>query len=280
VAWRWATPDYFKILDIPILRGSGFTEEERTSSEHFMILSSALASRMFAGQDPIGQRVKPVPGGPWFTVLGVAANVKNAGLGEEDVPEYYQLWRSSAEDWQQPHSAVLTVKTGLDLRAMAPWIRAQIGAIDATVPVDVQTLNERVTKLADRPRFETALLGFFALTGLAMAVIGLYGVMAYRALQRTQEIGVRMALGARRADILSLILGEGLRLISVGTLIGLVAALALSRLLKSLLFNVGTHDPLSFGAVTVILAVVALLATLLPARRAASVDPSEALRAE
>jgi len=280
VAWRWATPDYFKILDIPILRGRGFAEEQRTSSEHFMVLSSSLASRLFAGQDPIGQHVKPVPGGPWFTVLGVAANVKNSGLGEEDAPEYYQLWRASADDWQQPHSAVLLVKTAFAPRALAPWIRTQIGAIDATVPVNVQTLNERVGKLADRPRFETALLSFFALMGLVMAVIGLYGVMAYRALQRTQEIGVRMALGARRPDILRLILSEGLRLIVVGTTVGLAAALALSRVLKSLLFSVSPHDPLSFVAVTAALATVALLATLLPARRAASVEPSEALRAE
>jgi len=280
VAWRWATPDYFKILGIPIVRGRGFAEEQRASSEHFMILSNSLASRLFAGQDPIGKHVKPVPGGPWFTVLGVAANVKNSGLGEEDAPEYYQLWRAVAEDWQQPHSAVLLVKTAVAPRALAPWIRTQIGAVDATVPVDVQTLNERVGKLADRPRFETALLSFFAFTGLVMAVIGLYGVMAYRAAQRTQEIGVRMALGARRPDILRLVLLEGAHLIVIGTSIGLVAALALSRVLKSLLFNIGPRDPLSYAVVTVTLATVALLATLLPARRAASVEPSEALRAE
>jgi hypothetical protein len=197
VAWRWATPDYFKILDIPILRGRGFAEEQRTSSEHFMILSSSLASRLFAGQDPIGQHVKPVPGGPWFTVLGVAANVKNSGLREEDAPEYYQLWRASPDDWQQPHSAVLLAKTALNPRALAPWIRMQIGAIDATVPINVQTLNERVGKLADRPRFETALLGFFALTGLAMALIGLYGVDGLP--RRAAQPGDRHTHGAGRA---------------------------------------------------------------------------------
>jgi predicted lysophospholipase L1 biosynthesis ABC-type transport system permease subunit len=245
-----------------------------------MILSIALASRMFPGQDPIGQHVKPVPGGPWFTVLGVAANVKNSGLRADDTPEYYQLWRTAADDWQQPHSAVLMVKTALAPQAVEPWIRAQIGGVDATVPVDVQTLNERVVKLADRPRFETALLGFFAIIGLIMAVIGLYGVMAFRTVQRTQEIGVRMALGAQRPDILRLVLSEGMRLVFVGSVVGLVAALSLSRVLKSLLFSVGPHDPVSYIAVTVVLAMVALIAVLLPARRAASVDPSEALRAE
>jgi predicted permease len=284
VAWRWVTPDYFKALDIPIVQGQGFTEEQRTSNEHFMILSRALAERLFAGQnpsqDPIGQRIKPVPVGPWFTVLGVAANVKNSGLGAEDEPEYYQLWRGVAEDWQQPHSAALVVKTTLAPQALAPWIRMQIGGIDPTVPVDVETLDERVGKLADRPRFETALLGFFALTGLSMAVIGLYGVIAYMAAQRTQEIGVRMALGADRADILRLIFAEGLRLVVIGGVVGIVAALAVSRVLKSLLFSVGPHDPVSYITVAILLGLVAMAATLIPARAAMKTDPMAALRVE
>ncbi|KAA6457319.1 ABC transporter permease [Acidobacteria bacterium AB60] len=280
VAWRWVTPEYFRILGVPIVRGQSFTEQQRTSKEHFMILSSSLAARLFPGEDPLGQHIKPVPNGPWFTVVGVAANVKNSGLTEEDAPEYYQLWRSEPEDWQQPHAAVLTVETTLGPRAMESWVRSQIGAIDATVPVEVEPLTRRVVRLADRPRFETALLGFFALAGLAMAIIGLYGVMAFRAVQRTQEIGVRMALGARRGDVLKLMVLEGARLIVAGTLLGLAAALAVSRLLKSMLFSIGPHDPLSFSAVTLMLATVALLATLVPARHAASVEPRDALRAE
>ncbi len=161
-----------------------------------------------------------------------------------------------------------------------PWIRTKIGAIDPTVAVDVQTLNERVGTLPARPRFETALLGFFALTGLVMAVIGLYGVVAYRAVQRTPEIGIRMALGARRMDIARLVLVEGFRLVVTGMLPGIAAALVVSRLLKSMFFSIGPGDPLSYAVVILLLAAVALLATLLPARRAASVDPSVALRAE
>lgn len=280
VAWRWVTPDYFKALDIPVVRGHNFTEDQRTSNDHFMIIDSALASRLFPGQDPLGQRVKPVPGGPWFTVEGVAANVKNSGLSEEDEPEYYQLWRSDAEDWQQPHSAVLVVKTALAPAAMAPWIRAQICAIDSTVPIELETLNERVSGLADRPRFETALLTFFALTGLVMAIIGLYGVVAFMAAQRTQEIGIRMALGATRTDVMQLILREGFRLIVIGGAIGLAAALALSRVLRSALFGVSPHDAVSFGAVTVLLALVALIAVLIPARTAMKTNPMTALRWE
>lgn len=280
VAWRWVTPDYFKALDIPIVRGKNFTEAQRTSSEHFMIISSSLASRLFPGQDPLGQRLKPVPNGPWFTVQGVAANVKNSGLSEEDEPEYYQLWRAEAEDWQQPHSAGLVVKTTLAPTAMASWIRTQVSAIDATVPVEIETLNERVSGLADRPRFETALLMFFAFTGLVMAIIGLYGVVTFMAVQRAQEIGIRMALGANRADVMRLILGEGFRLILTGGAIGLTASLALSRMLQSLLFGVSPHDPLSFAAVTVLLALVALIAIFIPARSAMKTDPMTALRTE
>ncbi len=280
VAWRWVTPDYFKTLDIPIVRGRNFTEDQRTSSDHFMIISSALASRLFPGQDPLGQRVKPVPGGPWFTVQGVTADVKNSGLGEADEPEYYQLWRSEAEDWQQPHSAALVVKTALAPSSIVPLIRTQIGEIDSTVPVEIETLSERISMLADRPRFETALLTFFALTGLLMAIIGLYGVVAFMAAQRTQEIGIRMALGATRGDVMRLILREGLRLIVIGGAIGLAAALALSRVLGSVLFGVSPHDPISFGAVTAVLALVALVAILIPARSAMKTDPMRALRWE
>ncbi len=280
VAWRWVTPDYFKALGIPIVRGRAFTQEQRTSSEHFMIVSTLLAARLFAGQDPTAQHVKPTPNDPWYTVVGVAADVKNSGLAADAEPEYYQLRRNNVEDWQQAPSAALVVQTSLAPRTLAPWIRAQIGAIDATVPVDVETLEERVSRLADRPRFETALLSFFAVTGLLLAVIGLYGVIAYMAVQRTQEIGVRMALGAGRRDILHLILSEALRLVAGGTVIGLAAALALSRVLRSLLFNVGEHDPLSYIAVALLLVGVALAATLVPARSAMNTDPMAALRVD
>jgi ABC-type antimicrobial peptide transport system permease subunit len=159
-------------------------------------------------------------------------------------------------------------------------VRSQIAGIDPTVPVEIETLDRSVSKLADRPRFETALLGFFAFCGLLMAVIGLYGVIAFVATQRTQEIGVRMALGATRMDILRLIATEGVRLIVLGGVVGLGAALATAQLLKSLLFNVGPRDPVPYAAVALLLALVALAATLIPARAAMKVEPVEALRYE
>ena len=226
VTWRWVTPEYFSALEIPILRGQGFTEAERVSSERYLLLSSTLATRLFGDQEPIGQHIKPVPNSPWYTVAGIAADVKNAGLSGKDEPELYRLRRSFAEDWNP--WTVITLKTTLSPDAVAPWVRTQIAQIDPTVPVDIDTLSETVNRLADRPRFETSLLGFFALCGLLMAVIGLYGVIAYVATQRTQEIGIRMALGATHLDILLLIAGEGIRLIFLGGVLGLGAAFAAS----------------------------------------------------
>jgi ABC-type antimicrobial peptide transport system permease subunit len=174
----------------------------------------------------------------------------------------------------------MIVDSVLSPKATVPWVRSQIAQLDPTVPVTTERLNDQVRKLADRPRFETALLGFFAFCGLLMAVIGLYGVIAFMAAQRTQEIGVRMALGATRGSILRLIAGEGVRLIVLGGVLGLSAALAGARLLKSLLFGVGPHDPATYAAVALLLALVALAATLIPARAAMRVEPMVALRYE
>ena len=285
VVIRTVTPGYFHVLQVPIVEGQGFTEEERRMSGHPMILSRMLAARLFPDEHSIGKHIQQASYSPYFTltgpaytVVGVAADVKNGGLAGQDDPEYYTLRRDNAEDWSD--HAVILLETSLPVSVLAPWVRAQIAQIDSTAPAEIETLTQTVNKLADRPRFETALLGFFALCGLLMAVIGLYGVIAYVAAQRTQEIGVRMALGATRLDILRLIAGEGVRLIVLGGVLGLGAALAAAQLLKSLLFHVGTHDPVSFVAVTLLLAAVALLATLIPARAAMKTDPMQALRTE
>ena len=175
---------------------------------------------------------------------------------------------------------VLEVKTALVPKVLAAWIRAQIESIDHTVPVEVETLDRWVGRLADRPRFETALLSFFAASGLLMAIIGLYGLVSFMAQQRTQEIGVRMALGATRANVLRLILGQGLRLVLIGGAIGVCASLALARVMQAVLFKVTPRDPASFAMVAVLLTTVALLAILIPARSAMRTDPATALRWE
>jgi putative ABC transport system permease protein len=281
VVVRSVTPGYFRILKIPILQGRSFVEQDRGASGELIIVSKLLAARLFPQADPVGQHImtsifNPYEvRGPAMTIVGVAANVKNAGLTGQDDPEYYTLRANHPELWNR--HTVLLIETALPPSVVAPLVRAQIAQLDPTAPVEIETLKEGVSKLADRPRFETALVGFFALCGLLMAVIGLYGVIAYVASQRTQEIGIRMAVGATRLDILRLIAWQGARLILIGAGLGLAASLATAQLIKRLLFNVGPHDPAIYTAVILLLALVAVIATLIPAYSAMRV---ESLRCE
>ena len=265
VSSRLVSPDYFQALAIPLIAGRGFQTEEVDSSEHFVVLSKQLAARLFPGRNAIGERVQfdsnpevSKADTPWYTVVGIAANVKNKGLAGEEEPEYYLLRRNRAEDWNDNYrrTEVFILRTKLPPEVISRWIRAQVATLDPIMLVNIETLNQRVSTLAARPRFETALLGFFAATGLLIAVLGLYGIVSFIAIQRTQEIGVRMALGASRLNILRLILWQGGRLIAIGGLVGLAMALALARVLKGMLFSVGPYDPLSFISVALLLAVV------------------------
>jgi len=251
-----------------------------------MILSNTLARRLYPDGNAIGQDIQfgnymPyfVLDGPVFTVVGVAADVKNGGLSGDDEPEFYEL-RSNHHPESWDGRCMMLLETALPTATVAPWVRTQIAQIDPTVPVELEPMAQTVSQLADRPRFETALLGFFAFCGLLMAVIGLYGVIAFVATQRTREIGVRMALGASRMDILRLIAGEGVRLIVLGGVLGLGASLAAAQVLKSLLFHVQERDPWTYAGVALGLGVVALVATLIPARAAMRVEPVVALRYE
>jgi len=281
VNWRWVTPEYFRTLGIPMLRGRGFTDEDRESTGRFVVLSRSLADRLFPGEDPVGQRMRLAGGAqsdPVYLVTGVAEDVKNGGLVHPDQPEYYRLRRDQAEDWDSG-SAVI-VRSQLPAAETESWIRAQVAALDPTVPVKLAALSDTVDRMADEPRFETLLVGIFAATGLLLAVIGLYGVISFLVAQRTQEIGVRMAVGATRGAIVRMVLGAGMRLVVAGTVVGVAAALGLSRVLASLLFGVGPKDAVALSAAVLVLVAVAVLATLLPARSAARVDPMVALRWE
>jgi predicted permease len=286
VTYRLISPDYFRALDIPILQGKSFNDQELNSSEHLLILSQWLASLLFPGKSALGERLRfgSSADDVWTTVVGVAANVKNGGLTGEEEPEYYVLRRNRPEDWDNRgrwgRTSVVVVRSALGAKEMTPWIRSQVAALDPTLPVDIATLRERVSKLADQPRFQTTLVSFFAATGLVLSMVGLYGVITFLVAQRTQEIGVRMALGAARGDILRLVIGRSLKLIVSGTVLGLVAGLSVSRVLSSLLYSIGPHDPVTFGLVTLLLMLVALAATLIPARSATRVDPIVALRCE
>ncbi len=281
VAWRWVTPGYFSALNIPVTQGRGFREEDRSSGDHFIVVSQSLADLMFSGQDPVGQHLQPGLEGPWYTVVGVAQNVKNSGLAGEDAPEYYRLRRNRVEDWADWRRAgTVIVRTSTSLGATEGWLRSQVAALDPTVPVEIATMQEQVNQFADRPRFESALFGLFALVGVLLAAIGIYGVISFMVTQRTQEIGVRMALGATRGDVLRLLTARGVRLIALGEIAGLSASLLLSKAMSKMLFGINPTDPLTLGTVALLLLVVALAAMWISARKATRIDPLEALRYE
>jgi putative ABC transport system permease protein len=287
LASRLVSAEYFRALEIPMLQGEGFREEDMTANQPSIVVSKRLANLIFPNENPIGQQMrfeKHTASEPWSVIVGVAADVKNGGLTKEEVPEFYQLRRNLPGDWEGGgvwgKTSVIVARSALPPEEMTRWIRSQVAALDPTLPVDIATLRQRVSKLADQPRFQTTLVSFFAATGLVLAMIGLYGVIAFLVAQRTQEIGVRMALGADKGDILRLVLWSSLQLIVSGTAVGLVAALGATRVLSSLLYNVGPHDPLTFGLVTLVLILIAIVAALIPAGSATRVNPIVALRCD
>ncbi len=285
VDWRAVTPEYFSVLGIPIVRGRGFGERDRDPDQHAIILNQTLARHMFPHQDPLGQQLQPGLDGPWYTVIGIAGDVKNEGLAVPPAPEYYVVRRhgggaaADAPNYINNHVYVL-LRTGMRARAMAELVRSGVAGLDPTLPVSVDTMRQRLSRMEARPRFDAALLSLFAVLGVLLAAIGIYGVIAFLVTQRTQEIGVRMALGATSRDVLRLITGRGLVLVVTGSALGSAAALGLSRLLRGLLFGVAPNDPLTLGIAAGLLMVVALLASYIPARAATHIDPMVALRYE
>jgi predicted permease len=278
VTWRAVTPGYFAALGVPILRGRGFQEEDRDPQRNAVILSDALARRMFRGEDPLGKQIQPGRSGPWRTVIGVAGNVKNSPLMEPDDPEYYIVRKHSPEPFGRTATAILSGP--IDPTALAHWVRATVSALDPTLPVNMETLDQRAGKLAERPRFNAWLLGLFAGMGLLLAAIGLYGVISFLVAQRTQEIGVRMALGATPGAIARLVLGHAARWTFAGAALGIVGSLFTARLLEAMLFHVSARDPWILAAAVAALWATAMLAAWVPSRRAARVDPMQALRQE
>jgi putative ABC transport system permease protein len=278
VGWRSVTPGYFSVLDVLIVRGRGFEEADRAANQNVVIVSSALAHKLFPYEDALGKSLRFGLTGPWFTIVGVAANVKNAGIVENDDPEYY-LARKLTPDDAWDHSTVM-IRSALSAPQVADWMRREIAELDPTLPFTIETMRQRVSKLEQRPRFDAALLALFAGMGVLLAAIGVYGVIAFLATERTREIGVRMALGAQPRDIRRLVMRDGIKLLLVGSVAGTIAAAALTRWMESLLFGVAPNDPVTFMSVIALLAAVAIAACYVPARRAMHVDPMVALRYE
>jgi putative ABC transport system permease protein len=224
---------------------------------------------------------------PWYAVVGIAADVRNAGVAVKPGPEYYLVRRHGKDPVYaaqiQPfgwRTASTVIRTSLSEGAAASALRAAVSELDSTLPVYVESVRHRVSGLAARPRFDAALLALFATMGLLLACVGLYGVMAFLVAQRTQEIGVRMAIGASPAAIAGMVLGNAARWTVAGAVLGIAGSLAAAQALKSMLFGVGAHDFLALAESAGVLIVIASLAAWLPARRAAAVDPVTALRVE
>jgi putative ABC transport system permease protein len=279
---RVATPEYFKALGIPLVRGRLFDERDREGAPAAALLTEAAAKQFFPGEDPIGKRItlgwgrgegKPRAGGE---VIGIIGDVKDAGLGEPDPPQLYL----SFHQWPVQSMTVL-LKTAVPPESLTDAVRREVYAIDPNVPVaSVRTLEQIVERSVSQPRFYMALLAAFAAVALVLAAIGIFGVLSFGVAQRTREIGIRMALGARESSVVSLVIGQAMALTGLGIALGVVASWFLSTSISALLFDTSPRDLATFALVASALAIVALVASAVPARRAARVDPIVALRAE
>ena len=276
--YRVVTPDYFTTMQIPILEGRAFTEQDKAGAARVVIINETLARKYWPGQDAIGKRLRvddPQKDTPWLEVVGVSKDVRH-DLLEEVTPDYYIPFAQDA--WS---AMVLVARTTVDPASLAGSIRQEVWAIDKDQPVfDVRTMQEVRSVSVGLQKFNSTMIGIFAVVALLLATVGIYGVMAFAVTQRTQEIGIRMALGARAPDVLKLVVVNGMRLAVIGLAIGLVASWGLTRFISTLLYGVKPTDPLTFSLVSLCLLAAAFLACYLPARRATKVDPLVALRYE
>jgi predicted permease len=272
--------EYFRATGVQLRAGRGFTEQDNESAPPVVIINETYARRHFAGEDPIGKRITYGFDGPrriYGTIVGVVADAKLAGLeAKTGSEEYHSVLQDTGG-----RDPKLVVRTAGDPMKLAPVVRQQVWAIDANVPVvDVMTMEQRLAESVAPRRFQMLLFGAFAAVALVLAAVGIYGVISHSVSRRTHEIGIRMALGARPRDLLAMVIRQGMSLALVGAAIGLVAALALARLMASFLFNVKATDPATFAGVSLLLVSVAFLAAYFPARRATKVDPMVALKHE
>jgi predicted permease len=271
-----ASPGYFQAMDTRLIQGRDFTEQDDERAARVVIVNETFARRFFPGEDPIGKSFSL--GGslsPKRQIVGVVQDGKYAGLTEDPKPFVSRpLWQSYSG------ATIVIVRTAADPLRLIALVRDEVRQLDPNLPMASRTLTERMDVPLLPARIAASVLGGFGLLALALVAIGIYGVMSYAVSKRTREIGIRMALGAQRADVLKLVIGQGLMLTLIGMAIGSAAALALTRSMNALLFGVSATDPLAYVGVSVLLAGVALLACYLPARRASRVDPMVALRCE
>jgi putative ABC transport system permease protein len=270
------SPSYFQVLGMQLLQGRNFTEQDQRDGLSVAIVNETMARRFWPDEDPIGKRFNFGDGGRWWTVVGVVRDSRRQGL---DAPIRIESFLPHA---QRPVRAMeVVLRTTDDPLVMARTVRSAVWSLDGDLPVsEIQTVEEMMGARVAPRRFNLLLLGLFALVAVLLAAVGIYGVMSYSVTQRTHEIGIRLALGAQTRAVLSLVIGQGMRLALLGVGIGLTAAAGLTRLMAGLLFGVSATDPLTFGAIALLLVGIVLLACWIPARRATKVDPMIALRAE
>ena len=278
--YRSVSPEYFNAMNVGIVQGRAFDERDAEGAPLVVIINEALARHNFQNENPVGRRIslgqneqrQPV----WWEIVGVVRDVRSIELREQPAPEFYL---SANQDTFRNMS--LVVRTSVEPASIAASVRSVTADVDRAAAVsDVSTMEHLVEQAVTQPRFNLFLLGLFSVIALLLSAAGIYGVTAYSVTQRTHEFGIRMALGAQVGDVLRMILKQGMFLIVIGIGVGLVAALALTRLLKTLVFGVTVTDPLTFAVISFLLGLVALVACYIPARRATKVDPLEALRYE
>jgi putative ABC transport system permease protein len=280
IPYRAVSPGYFRTMSIPLLRGRGFTEDDRTGRPLVAIVSEAMARRFWPGEDAVGKRItmnNPV-NGPWVTVIGVAGSVHHAGLSTEPNAE---LYTSYVQTLLAAQVASVVVRSPMDPRKLVPLVRGAIREINRGQPIaDVKTMTQVVAESVARPRLYTVLLSVFAGLALVLAAAGIFSVISWTVSQGTHEIGIRMALGARPWDVLRALISRAMFDVLIGAAGGLAGAAALTRILKTQLYGVTATDPVTFVMAPLVLAVVAAIAAYLPARRATAIDPTTALRGE
>jgi putative ABC transport system permease protein len=286
--FKGITPDWLRALGARVLRGRDFTEADTLEAPGVVLINETFARKYFPNEDPVGQRVKMGRRQPpleatnswgqsvWSAIVGVVSDVKSLSVHPETTPEIYvPYWQ-----WAMQNPTMLVRASG-DAAAISAAIRHETKEVIPNLPPPIiRTMDELLSESVAQPRLQTGLVALFAGIALVLAAVGLYGVLAYLVAERTREIGVRMALGAQQRDVISLVIGQGMKLALAGVLIGVVSAIAMTRVLRSLLYEVTPTDPLTFGLVSLVLVAAALLACWLPARRASKVDPIEALRCE
>ena len=275
------TPPYFQTMGIPIVQGRAFTDADREGAELVVILNRAAADALWPGEDAIGKRLTSAnPLGP-TTVIGIAGDVRVGGPSEPVPPTFYVPFAQMNEEaWSWARSVFVVARTDADPATLGPAVRRVVSRVDPAIPLyNIYTMEQRMAATIETARFNTTLLALLGLAGLVLAAVGIYGVIAYFATQRTSEIGIRMALGATRADVVRLVLRQAAVPVLVGIALGAAGARFAAQVIATQLVNVTPTDPITFGGVASMLLVVALLAALIPARRAANLDPTTALHA-